>query len=101
MPPHKAKATTAEPLADPRRMTTRARNADVHPGAKAKDALRVYRRQEEIQKEKDIQAAKKIAKEQQKEMENNIADEIAEFEDQAAIAAAHADAQFPTHQIGM
>ena len=99
MPPHKGKATTAKP--DPTRMATRAKNADIHPGTKAKDTLRVHRPQEEIQKEKDVQAAKKKAKEQRDEMENKIADEIAEFEDQVAIAAAHADAQFPTHQTGM
>lgn len=82
-------------------MATRQKNADVHPGTKAKDALRVRRPQEEIQKEKDIQAAKKLAMKQREEMENDLTDEIAEFEDKARSAAAHADAQFPTHRTGM
>lgn len=94
MPPHKGKAT--EP--DPNRMPTRQKNADIHPGAKAKDALRVHRPQEEIQQEKDIQVAKKLEKKQREEEENNFADEIADFEDKAVSAAAHADAQFPTHR---
>jgi len=98
MPPSKGKAIYEQDLAN--RVVTRAKNANVHPGTRAKDALRVNRPQEEIQKEKDVREAKKLAREKQEKMEDIVADEIAEFENQAALAADQANTQFPTYRTG-
>ena len=60
MPPKTTKNSDAEP--DPNHVQTRARNADVHPGTLAKDALRVWnppRDPDIVEKEKMEKISKK------------------------------------------
>jgi len=66
MPPHAN--TTSNPASD--RLCTRSKNANVHPGTAAQDALRVKAPRRDpavIQKEKDAVKEKKALKVQEKE----------------------------------
>ena len=67
MPPRK-NTTSNNPASD--RLTTRSKNATVHPGTSAKDALRVNAPRRDpavIQKEKDAIKERKASKAQEKE----------------------------------
>jgi hypothetical protein len=52
-------------------MTTRSKNANIHPGIIAQDALRVRRKKEEVEKEKELKNAQKEEK-----REKRKADEV-------------------------
>ena len=98
MPPRKN--TTSNPTSD--RLQTRTKNAEVHPGTAAKDALRVNAPRRDpavIQKEKDAANERKASKIREKEANQarnqatkNIADE---FRAQQASKQASEEAEMP------
>ena len=86
---------------DPNRMRTRASNSNAHPGARAADALRVYRPKEVIQREKDEKKARKEAKEEQRLTveANKKAGKKYISQLEAEVAAEAADDKYPRHHI--
>jgi len=68
------------------RMTTRSKNATTHPGIIAQDALRVHRKKEEVEKEKELKNAQKAARRKKR-----VADEAREAAGRVYIARLKAE----------
>jgi len=67
-------------------MMTRSKNATTHPGIMAQDALCVYRKKEDIDKEKELKNGQKEAKRKQR-----IADKLQQAAGKAYIARLKAE----------
>jgi len=88
--------------AGPTHMTTRARNATVHPGNIVRENLGIRHSKEEVQQEKVLKNARKTAKNKKKANAEalKIAGQafVANLEMEEAVAAANAESDSPRHR---
>ena len=98
----KTQSMESDSDAGPTCMTTRARNATVHPGNIVRENLGVRRSKEEVQQEKVLKNARKTAKNEKKANAEalKIAGQafVANLEMEEAVAAANAESDFPRHR---
>ena len=107
MPPPKNKPTTVENGAGESggsRVTTRASNANKHPGTEAKLALQVLHRrdpeviQAEKDKKKEVSEAKKEARQREAAQKETAQRNLEDYRAQQAASLEHDNATFPQQQ---